>query len=74
MLELMPTGEGRAKIVRNKRGGVRLKVVIDSSLDGSYCRRCWININKGDEDCVYMCKNFELVTGTRKFWFERDED
>ena len=76
MLELIPTQEGRAILRRNKRGGVRLKVVIDPSLNGAYCRKCWIKINmKGKgEDCLCMCMGFERVTGIRKFWFERDEN
>ena len=72
-LELIDSERGLVKVKRNKRGGVRLKVVIDFSLDGSYCEKCWVNKNMEGEDCLYMCKEFERVTGTRKFWFEKDE-
>ena len=73
-LELIDSERRLVRVKRNKRGGVRLKVVIDFSLDGSYCEKCWVNINMEGEDCLCMCMGFERVTGIRKFWFERDEN
>lgn len=75
MLRIIPDGEGKAKLIRNKRRGVRLKVVVDLSHTGSYCENCWLNDNFAIEDnCMdTVCRDFEKVTGTKKFWFERDE-
>jgi hypothetical protein len=73
MIRIIPNGEGKAKLTRNKRGGLRLKVCIDPSHIGSFCARCCLG--KGemfDDSCVDGCKEFERVTGTRRFWFERN--
>lgn len=72
MLRLIPTGEGKAKLLRNKRGGVRLKAHIDFCYTGPYCGRCWLN-EKVSDMCLDFCREFERETGTRKFWFEKDE-
>lgn len=71
MLKLIPIQEGRAKLTRNKRGGLRLKVCIDFSYTGSFCARCCLEMF--DNWCVDACKEFERVTGTRKLWFEKDD-
>ena len=74
MLKLIPTQEGKAKLTRNKRGGLRLKVCIDFSHTGSFCARCCLGRREMFDDwCVDECKEFERVTGTRKFWFEKDD-
>ena len=71
MLRIIPNGEGKAKLTRNKRGGVRLKIHVDISWSGSYCEECWMNGK--NMMCLDMCREFERVTGTRRFWFERGE-
>jgi hypothetical protein len=76
MLRIIPVGKNRAKLLRNKRGGVRLKVCIRPDRAGLFCNKCWLNDKFGDYyDCGVneVCREFERVTGTRKFWFERDE-
>lgn len=70
MIEIKSRGEGKAELIRNKRRGLKLKVQINLSHTGSYCECCALNSG----DCLYLCQEFERVTGTRKFWFERDED
>ena len=75
MLKIIPDGEGKAKLTRNKRGGLRLKVCIDFSHTSSFCAMCYLGKGEMFDDwCVDECKEFERVTGTRKFWFERDEN
>jgi len=73
-MRIIPVGKSRAKLLRNKRGGVRLKVCIRPSHTGSYCDECWLNDNFAVEDnCMdTVCRDFERVIGTKKFWFERD--
>lgn len=72
-MRIIPDGEGKAKLLRNKRGRLRLKVCIDFSHTGSFCARCCLGKSGMFNDwCVYECKEFERVTGTGKFWFEKD--
>ena len=70
MIEIKSSGERKAELIRNKRRGLKLKVRIDPSHTEIYCECCSLNF----EGCLYLCKDFERVTGTRHFWFERDED
>jgi hypothetical protein len=77
MIEIKSRGEGKAELIRNKRRGLRLKVCFSFSSSGrGYCERCYFIRRKEifDELCLSLCYDFERVTGTRKFWFERDED
>ena len=72
-MRIIPDGEGKAKLLRNKRGGLRLKMCIDFSHTGSFCARCCLgNGGMFNDWCVDECKEFEQVTGTGKFWFEKD--
>ena len=70
MIEIKSRGEGKAEFIRNKRRGLKLKVRINLSHTGSYCECCSLHFG----GCLDLCRDFERVTGTRKFWFERDED
>lgn len=70
MIEIKSRGEGKAELIRNKRRGLKLKVRIKSITTESYCKYCTLN----PENCLFLCLNFEKVTGTGSFWFERDED
>jgi hypothetical protein len=71
-LKIISTGEGKARMTRNKRRGVRLKVYVDPSYSSSFCfcAKCCI----WDMWCVDACQEYEKVTGTTKYWFEIDED
>ena len=75
-MKIIPNGEGGAILRRNKRGGIRLRVHIDPSYPGPFCPRCFCLKHFGGdtEECLYECKEFERETGTRKFWFEKDEN
>ena len=69
----MPDGERKAKLTRNKRGGLRLKVCIEFSYT-TCCARCYLGRSEMFNNwCVDECKEFEWVTGTPQFWFERDD-
>jgi len=74
MIKIIPNGEGKAKLIRNKRSGLKLKVHIDLAHEGSYCNNCFIGSLNIDFPayCLELCRDFEQVTGTRRFWFERD--
>jgi hypothetical protein len=78
MIEIKSRGEGKAELIRNKRRGLRLKVCFNFSFRNgrSYCERCYFikRCDIFDELCLSLCHDFERVAGTRKFWFERDED
>ena len=69
-LKIIPTGEGKARITRNKRRGLRLKVYVDPSYSSSFCAKCCIQ----GMWCIDACREYEKVTGTTKYWFEKDED
>jgi hypothetical protein len=70
LLVLKYKGKGRASLIRNKRGGVRLLVhVSDEELYP--CNKCWANKNL--ETCMLMCTDIEHKIGTSKFWVELDE-
>lgn len=70
MLRLIPIGEGKAKLVRNKRGGVRLKLVYSSNAF-TCCHLCWIGNNVNElVSCIKMCST---ITGSENIWFERDD-
>ena len=58
---------------RNKRKGLRLRVVInnDPSIPSSYCERCYFRC---DNYCLNPCDKFKEVVGTFRFYFRRDED
>ena len=80
-MKIISVGEGKAMLQRNKRKGLRLKVRISSPYpynnEPPSCSECYLNTKFKDNDwnwCIRECKNFERVTGTRHFLFERDED
>jgi len=70
MMKIKSRGKEKAELIRNKRRGIKLRVRINPSHTDSFCKYCSLNF----EGCLYLCQEFERVTGTRKFWFERDED
>lgn len=68
-MKIIPTGEGKARLTRNKRRGLRLIVMfVDPSYSGSFCSRCCIR----GMWCIDACREYEKETGTTKYWFERD--
>ena len=71
-MRIIPNGEGKAKLLRNKRSGLKLKVHIDLTYEGSFCNNCFINSLNIDY-CLELCREYERETGTRKYWFERDD-
>lgn len=57
-------------LIRNKRRGLRLKVRINLD-SGICCAHCFFTPDFSNNPVCILCKDYERITRTKRFWFEK---